>query len=500
MRKNRFVAAQNEISILVLDDDKMITLSLQAYFQASGYSVEIENDPNTAIERLKSKHFDILLLDYLMTPICGDEVVSRVRTFDKDLFIIMLTGHKSMVPPIRTIRELDIQGYYEKGNRFDQLELLVESCVKSIRQMRTIRSYRDGLDRIAETSPLIYRLQPLDKLLGTLIESVKTVLGADSFVFAEIPYSYADTHGIDREHFGASERYFDREPFAKKLLANFRAGHPPEDPKFLIKPLIDEKHDVFGVLAVNRNEVAAHETALLDILSRQASGAFCNVTLHALVNTKNSDLESANAKLNKNYFDMISAVRSMVDTRDIHTRGHSDRVSYLSELIAKEMGLPEEFCKRIRVAGLFHDIGKIGIPDSILLKPTALTEEEFAEIKTHPLRGYAILSPISVFSDIAEIVLQHHERVDGRGYPKGLLGDNILLEAKIIAAADAFDAMTSFRQYRNSLSFDYALSELREGKNSQFDSNVVDAFLRVLQNYDMIKKDLAWTVSDPASK
>ena len=195
MRKNRFVAAQNEISILVLDDDKMITLSLQAYFQASGYSVEIENDPNTAIERLKSKHFDILLLDYLMMPICGDEVVSRVRTFDKDLFIIMLTGHKSMVPPIRTIRELDIQGYYEKGNRFDQLELLVESCVKSIRQMRTIRSYRDGLDRIAETSPLIYRLQPLDKLLGTLIESVKTVLGADSFVFAEIPYSYADTHG-----------------------------------------------------------------------------------------------------------------------------------------------------------------------------------------------------------------------------------------------------------------------------------------------------------------
>ena len=124
MRKNKASSPDKEFSILTLDDDKIMTLTLQSYFQALGFHVDMENDPYAAIERIREGHYDILLLDFLMNPINGDEVVRQVRKFNKDLFIILLTGHKSMAPPLKTIRELDIQGYYEKSDRFDQLELL----------------------------------------------------------------------------------------------------------------------------------------------------------------------------------------------------------------------------------------------------------------------------------------------------------------------------------------------------------------------------------------
>ena len=124
MRKNKVVKQQTEFSILTLDDDEIMTATLQSYFQSSGYTVDIENDPYRAIERIRNHHYDILLLDFLMKPICGDVVVQKIREFNPDLYIILLTGHKSMAPPIQTIRELDIQGYYEKSDRFDQLELL----------------------------------------------------------------------------------------------------------------------------------------------------------------------------------------------------------------------------------------------------------------------------------------------------------------------------------------------------------------------------------------
>ena len=119
MRKNRNNSGSNEISILAVDDDPTMTLTLQAYFQSSGYRMDVKNDPLLAIERVRNGAYDILMLDFLMTPICGDKVVEEIRKFNQDIYIILLTGHKNMVPPIRTIRELAIQGYFEKSNRFD---------------------------------------------------------------------------------------------------------------------------------------------------------------------------------------------------------------------------------------------------------------------------------------------------------------------------------------------------------------------------------------------
>ena len=174
MRKNKIVDQQKEFSILALDDDTLMTETIQSYFQTAGYRVDTENDPTKAAERIRTQQYDILLLDFLMRPICGDEVVRQIREFDHDLFIILLTGHKSMAPPIRTIRELDIQGYFEKSERFDQLELLIESCAKSIRQMRTIRSYRDGLQKIFELIPVLNCQQSVDEILSQVLEQVSS--------------------------------------------------------------------------------------------------------------------------------------------------------------------------------------------------------------------------------------------------------------------------------------------------------------------------------------
>ena len=129
MRRSK-LKVQNQISILTVDDDPIITSTIKDYFKQSGYTVDIENDPVAAIERVREGSYDIMLLDFLMSPICGDQVVEEIRKFNTDIYIVLLTGHKSMAPPVKTIRQLDIQGYYEKDDRFDQQELLVESCVK----------------------------------------------------------------------------------------------------------------------------------------------------------------------------------------------------------------------------------------------------------------------------------------------------------------------------------------------------------------------------------
>jgi len=166
-----------------------------------------------------------------------------------------------------------------------------------------------------------------------------------------------------------------------------------------------------------------------------------------------------------------------VETRDSETRGHSERVSLLGEVIAEEMGLSEKEITQIRTAGLFHDIGKIGVPDSILLKEGPLTDEEFLQIKKHPAEGEKILSTYSPFSELLPIVRGHHERIDGRGYPDGLSGAELSIGARIIAVADAFDAMVSNRKYRKGLGLERAVEELIRGKDRQFDACIVDAFL-----------------------
>ena len=323
--------------IIAVDDEMGIIDSLSIFLKRTGYQFVGVTDPQEAIERVKNEHFDLMLLDFIMTPIHGDQVVEEIRKFNKELYILLLTGHKDLAPPLETIRRLDIQGYCEKSDKFDQLLLLIESGIKSIAQMKEIKQI-------------------------------------------------------------------------------------------------------------------------------------------------NKELSDTYEKLESSYMESIETLRHTVDAKDPYTRGHSDRVSEISVLIGQKLGLSEHDLRTLRIGGLFHDIGKIGVPDNILQKDSKLTDDEYSEIKNHPSIGVHILSTASIFSDIIPIVKHHHEKYDGNGYPSKLKGEDIPYLARITTIADSFDAMSSKRSYRNSLPLDIIKEEFRKNRGTQFDPDLDDLFLDILEN------------------
>ena len=335
---------ERKYKIIGVDDENGILDSLRVLLENSNHEFVGITNPEEAIERVRHEHFDLMLLDFMMTPLHGDEVVEEIRKFNKDLYILLLTGHKDLAPPLETIKRLDIQGYCEKSDKFDQLLLLIESGLKSVKQM-------DEIKRI------------------------------------------------------------------------------------------------------------------------------------------NEELEDSKEQLEQAYLDMVQTLRYTVEAKDTYTRGHSDRVSEYSVLIGEKLGLPEEQIKTLRVGGLFHDIGKIGIPDSILLKPGKLTDDEYSEIKNHPAIGAHILGSAKIFQDIIPIVKHHHEKYDGNGYPSRLKGEEIPYLARIAAFAYNFDAMTIRRSYRGPINVEQVKEEIKRCEGTQFDPQIAEVFLDILNNeFDKIKE------------
>lgn len=187
-------------------------------------------------------------------------------------------------------------------------------------------------------------------------------------------------------------------------------------------------------------------------------------------------------KIQKSYFSMIQSLIVAVESKDVYTSGHSERVTQYSVLIAEQLGLSLEQLEIIQQAATLHDIGKITVELSILNKPTALNSEEYNKIKMHPLIGYRIIEPIDFDKRVKLAVLQHHERLDGSGYPDGRIGNDILLEARILAAADAFDAMTTRRPYRDPLTISEALDEMTSNTGVQFDGEVVNVLSKIVHS------------------
>lgn len=193
-------------------------------------------------------------------------------------------------------------------------------------------------------------------------------------------------------------------------------------------------------------------------------------------------------KVNKQaYLDIISAFASSIEMRDPYTGGHSRRVSKIAYMIGKEMNLSDPTLEDLRIGGILHDIGKIGISDNILKKTDKLTKEEFNEIAEHPKIGYILIKQISSLKSVLPCILFHQERYDGTGYPQGLKGKDIPMEGRIMAMADAFEAMTSDRPYRKALSYDMAYKEIITNAGKQFDPDIVKIFVK-LWNTQKIKK------------
>ncbi|MFC1584036.1 HD domain-containing phosphohydrolase [Fibrobacterota bacterium] len=223
-----------------------------------------------------------------------------------------------------------------------------------------------------------------------------------------------------------------------------------------LTPRFDEKGAVAGILGIGE-----------DITERKRA---------------EKGLKKSLQKLRKSLDGIIHVIELTVDSRDPYTAGHQRRVSNLAISIAKKMGLSEDQIDGIRMAGIVHDLGKISVPAEILIKPGRLSEIQFEMIKTHPQVGYDILKDIDFPWPLARIVLEHHERIDGSGYPSGIQGDDLLLESKILAVADVVEAVASHRPYRASLGTEEALKEISGKKGVIYDDKVVEACQKVFNN------------------
>ncbi|HEX5337664.1 MAG TPA: HD domain-containing phosphohydrolase [Gallionella sp.] len=250
-------------------------------------------------------------------------------------------------------------------------------------------------------------------------------------------------------------------------------------------PLINANGEVFGILSVYAEEANAFSPREIDLLEEMAGDMAFGV--RSLNIRHERDLAVAQnqhylEELRDNLEDAVRAIAATVEMRDPYTAGHQGRVAKLAAAIATQMGLPEEQVHSVHLAGIVHDLGKIRIPAEILSKPGLLSDIEYSLIKTHPPAGYDILKGIDFPWPIAQMVRQHHERLDGSGYPQGLKGDAILLEARILAVADVVEAMSSHRPYRPGLGLDSALAEITRLRGTSFDADVVDACLTLFRD------------------
>jgi len=273
------------------------------------------------------------------------------------------------------------------------------------------------------------------------------------------------------------------EQFAMKLGAEAFIRKPMEPGK-LMSILRGVIKDVEKGEASPKQPASANETdcfklynqRLVEKLEHKMLNLETEITRREQVEEK---LKQSYKKLSETLIKTVGSLATVTELRDPYTAGHQRRVTALACAIAHELSIPEEQIEGIRMAGLIHDIGKINVPAEILSKPGALSETEFALIKTHSQVGYEILRDIDFQAPIAEIVLQHHERMDGSGYPNGLKGNKILREARIIAVADTVEAMASHRPYRPALGIDKALDEISNNKAMKYDAEVVDACLKL---------------------
>ena len=193
------------------------------------------------------------------------------------------------------------------------------------------------------------------------------------------------------------------------------------------------------------------------------------------------ELQQSDGKLQKLIEGIAYIITKIVEIRDPYLIGHHQRVSKLATAIAQEMKLPQDKIEGVRFASLVHDVGKVNLPTEIVSKPSSLVEVEFNLVKNHPRTGYEILKKVDFPWPIAEIVFQHQEKIDGSGYPRGLKGAEILIEAKILGVANVVEAMSSYKSYRPALSMDEALREISKYENILFDPEVVDACLRLFK-------------------
>jgi putative nucleotidyltransferase with HDIG domain len=463
--------------LLVVEDDTAVREFCVRLLRLIGYQVAWAENGRQALDTLNRESFDLVLTDLAMPEMDGITLLQQIRTQHPTTDIIMITAYGTIETAKRAIK-LGAFDFMMKPINTEDLERSVRQCleyrhlqqdrqrltemVMLLQLSRTITGTLDTDTQVREISKLIWdRFAPNVLSLSLLDpDHDELVLLVGEGLPSPVALGTRQSIGALRGDQWLRESHY-------RLLCSAARS----DARLEACVVLRTNDRPVGVLHLcredGRAEFDSDDRQLLTIFASQVAAALENGRLYQALKAQNVQI--------------ITALAAAIDARDPYTRGHSEQVARYAVSLAEAIDYTSEQIEQVRYAALLHDIGKIGIRDSILLKPGPLTDAEYASMKEHPLIGAEIVQGISALHELIPSIEQHHERIDGKGYPYGLIGDAIHPMARILAIADAFDAMTSQRAYRHGMDRERAIGELLTGRGRQWDERLVDAFVAVLR-------------------
>lgn len=495
------------LKILIVDDEPTICETLQLYFEHLGVRyAETAHDGQSALGLLKKTEYDFVFLDIMLPGITGLDVLKTLREWQKVVNVIIMTGYPSMEIAIDAMHS-GASDFLVKPFGFQDIKITLNRIQQIRKLMKKNWELHQELEKKKEVEELNRQLEKRIKqqtLLYRIIDSLSKINRSDD-IYQFLIQQAADSCNASKACF----LYYDEENANLMVLAQLglpglQAGTQAEvithedgrlllDPRFLHANFgssngnemaldkISIQHDLMGIPFRIRSEPFGlllvadkkgespfdkEDRFILGFLAEKTAISIENIALYD--NLKESFIAS-----------LLSLV-SAIEAKDAYTQQHSSRVTEYALRIARKMNCSQEELEQLDSTGPLHDIGKIGIQDNILNKPGKLDDEEFELIRSHPLIGVNIVSPLGLSEKELSIIRNHHERWDGRGYPDGLKGEETPLIARILAVADSFDAMSSDRAYRRALPMEVCLEELHKNSGTQFDPHVVEIALTVL--------------------
>jgi putative nucleotidyltransferase with HDIG domain len=495
--------------ILIVEDDSLLGECLRDFLlDLSHETVRVCLTAEEAQDAIQDQQFDCVFLDLRLPDVDGLELLDKIRVVHPSLPVVMMSGYPTMESAIEAMRK-GACDFLAKPFNFKDLALTVERVARERRLLlenlslqleskarRHVEQLNQELqEKVREQTKLfeifkeIEAIRSSESLYPRIVSLASQLTAAEKagfFILSGERNSLLliSEHGFSEEQ--QTERIYCLQ---KELMDKLRqpdlthvmvdADKLEKEPKF--KQLLDDsgvlacwpfriRGQLFGFLMTCHNGrshlLSESDANLLDFLVKKAALTIENMALYE--------------NLVSNFYGILKSLVNALEAKDPYTRKHSERVTTYAIIIAEQMHCAETQIESLRTVGYLHDIGKIGIADKILNKPASLTPEEYELIKKHPVIGESIVAELGLNREQRAIIRHHHERWDGKGYPDGLMGEEVPLLARIVAVADAFDSMTSLRAYRASMSEYDAIEELRANLGRQFDPEVVMAFLEGL--------------------
>jgi response regulator RpfG family c-di-GMP phosphodiesterase len=492
--------------ILVVDDERVIRDILADFLKEEGYTVNTVEDGQQAIEELHRGSYNLVISDLKMPKMGGLELVQRIAEEGLQVLTVIMTGFGTVETAIEAMKR-GAYDYILKPFKVEEVIHIVQRGLDRQRLQHENMRLKDALS-IYRISEAIATSLSVDKVLDLVLEATLDTVGADVVsLLLEDPHREGRFTERMRK---VSERQSPEAtaPMLKldEVLPVFREDKPllvhgnrahqfldqPHEPlgrtvvSFCSIPL-KLKGRIIGMLNVysytRGTKFSEGQRKMLYVLGSRAAVSIENARLYENLVDANKDLTAANVSLEENFQQTIIGFAHALEESDRYTRGHSERVSMYARLIAIGLRLSEPDIATVVKVGLMHDVGKIGIRNDKLNKPGKLTPEELAMFRSHPAKGKRILEPIPFMRDIVPGCYCHHEAWDGSGYPQGLMSDHIPLIGRVVAIADAYDAMTSDRAYRKALPHEIACGELERCSGVQFDPEIVPVFLAQIEEF-----------------